>query len=172
MVLAYETNTGSIVGSLPWMKVIQATQWITVRDLVVSFQWGNRRQLVVRDDRLSIPLAIGSAFHEILPSRRVRALRSTLGKSSCRSCAWASFLRLCFHRLCSSSFELARFKVDRDTIGLLTRCAARKRPKEHRIVLNTIRISFTREDCHPWFREHRAPIHVFTLPSRGYYATT
>lgn len=52
--------------------------------------------------------------------------------------------------------------------------------KEHRIVVNTIRISLTPggvegggrgEISFLEIREHRPPIRVFTPPSRGYYVT-
>lgn len=63
-------------------------------------------------------------------------MRSALGKSSSRA------LELPFYDSRLSS-RLARFKVDHDTIDLLTRHATMA--KEHRIVLNTIRISLTPE---------------------------
>lgn len=55
-----------------------------------------------------------------------------LGKSSCRSRApaWASLLRFspCLSSSLSLSFGLARFKVDRDTMALLTRSPRYQRP--------------------------------------------
>lgn len=103
-------------------------------------------------------------------------MRSALGKSSSRA------LELPFYDSRLSS-RLARFKVDHDTIDLLTRHATMA--KEHRIVLNTIRISLTPERgggrggeeeeggeiSFLEIREHRPPIRVFTPPSRGYYVT-
>lgn len=103
-------------------------------------------------------------------------MRSALGKSSSRA------LELPFYDSRLSS-RLARFKVDHDTIDLLTRHATMA--KEHRIVLNTIRISLTPEGGEGEegeeeeggeisfleIREHRPPIRVFTPPSCGYYVT-
>lgn len=91
---------------------------------------------LVQDDRLSIPPRdrFGFSFESSL--RGGGALRSALGKSSSRA------LELPFYDSRLSS-RLARFKVDHDTIDLLTRHATMA--KEHRIVLNTIRISLTPE---------------------------
>lgn len=50
-------------------------------------------------------------------------------------------MRLSFPFTIRLSSKLARFKVDHDTIDLLTRHATMA--KEHRIVVNTIRISLT-----------------------------
>lgn len=80
----------------------------------------------------SSPRSEGSAFHS----------NPRFGEELCgRRQVKAPVVRLSFPFTIRLSSKLARFKVDHDTIDLLTRHATMA--KEHRIVVNTIRISLT-----------------------------